>query len=121
MVQFFIFRLPNHRWCRFLCAEERVLCWGIVTGKQVGAIVITGKGKAFAAGADIREMKDKKFMDAYASRFVYHWNAVSAVRKPIIAAVNGYVSFFLSKQALNVMASFWQRMFLTFDTVGCSS
>ncbi|CAM6051424.1 unnamed protein product [Sphagnum compactum] len=57
---------------------------------QVGAIVITGKDKAFAAGADIKEMKDKRFVDAYASRFVFHWNSVSAIRKPIIAAVNGY-------------------------------
>uniref|UniRef100_A0A7I4BSS2 Probable enoyl-CoA hydratase, mitochondrial n=1 Tax=Physcomitrium patens TaxID=3218 RepID=A0A7I4BSS2_PHYPA len=57
---------------------------------QVGAIVLTGKGKAFAAGADIKEMKDKTMVDAYASRFVGHWNAVTAIRKPIIAAVNGY-------------------------------
>jgi hypothetical protein len=56
---------------------------------QVGAIVITGKDKAFAAGADIKEMKDKRFVDAYTSRFVFHWNSVSAIRKPIIAAVNG--------------------------------
>ncbi len=61
-----------------------IWCWW-----QVGAIVITGKDKAFAAGADIKEMKDKRFVDAYASRFVFHWNSVSAIRKPIIAAVNG--------------------------------
>lgn len=57
---------------------------------QVGALVITGKGKAFAAGADIKEMKDKAFVDAYASRFIHHWNAITSIRKPIIAAVNGY-------------------------------
>lgn len=57
---------------------------------QVGALVITGKGKAFAAGADIKEMKDKTFVDAYASRFIHHWNAITSIRKPIIAAVNGY-------------------------------
>lgn len=56
---------------------------------QVGALVITGKGKAFAAGADIKEMKDKTFVDAYASRFIHHWNAITSIRKPIIAAVNG--------------------------------
>lgn len=65
-----------------------ILRWNAYA-EQVGAIVLTGKGKAFAAGADIKEMKDKTMVDAYASRFVGHWNAVTAIRKPIIAAVNG--------------------------------
>ncbi|KAG0623490.1 hypothetical protein M758_3G178300 [Ceratodon purpureus] len=58
---------------------------------QVGAMVVTGKGEAFSAGVDIKEMRDKtNFVDAYASRFAHHWNAVTAIRKPIIAAMNGY-------------------------------
>ncbi|KAG0583987.1 hypothetical protein KC19_3G177600 [Ceratodon purpureus] len=58
---------------------------------QVGAMVVTGKGEAFSAGVDIQEMRDKtNFVDAYASRFAHHWNAVTAIRKPIIAAMNGY-------------------------------
>jgi len=54
--------------------------------QQVGAIVITSKGRQ---DADIKEMKDKTFIDAYSARFVHHWNAVTAIRKLIIAAVNG--------------------------------
>jgi enoyl-CoA hydratase len=57
---------------------------------QVGAIVVTGKGEAFSAGVDIKEMRDKtNFVDAYASRFAHRWNAVTGIRKPIIAAMNG--------------------------------
>ncbi|KAL3682052.1 hypothetical protein R1sor_000074 [Riccia sorocarpa] len=58
--------------------------------EEVGAIVITGRGKAFAAGADIKEMKDKTFQEAQKSRIFSHWNVLTAVRKPIIAAVNGF-------------------------------
>jgi enoyl-CoA hydratase len=55
----------------------------------VGAIVITGKGKAFAAGADIKEMKDKTFVEAQKSRIFRHWQLLTAVGKPIIGAING--------------------------------
>jgi enoyl-CoA hydratase len=57
----------------------------------VGAIVITGSDKAFAAGADIKEMKDKSFMDAYLADFLTRgWEKAAACRKPVIAAVAGY-------------------------------
>lgn len=57
----------------------------------IGAIVLTGSEKAFAAGADIKEMKDKTYMEAYAEDFVTaHWERVDACRKPVIAAVAGY-------------------------------
>ena len=57
----------------------------------IGAIVITGNEKAFAAGADIKEMKDKSFMDVYKQDFITdNWEAVSKCRKPVIAAVAGY-------------------------------
>ncbi|KAL4641084.1 enoyl-CoA hydratase, mitochondrial [Arapaima gigas] len=57
---------------------------------QVGAIVITGSEKAFAAGADIKEMQNRTFQECYGGNFLAHWNRVSTVKKPVIAAVNGY-------------------------------
>ncbi|EKV26862.1 Enoyl-CoA hydratase [Caenispirillum salinarum AK4] len=58
---------------------------------EIGAIVLTGSEKAFAAGADIKEMAGKSYMDAYLQDFITKgWQRVSTVRKPIIAAVNGY-------------------------------
>lgn len=44
----------------------------------------------FAAGADIKEMQNKTFQECYSSGFLAGWDKVSTVRKPIIAAVNGY-------------------------------
>jgi enoyl-CoA hydratase/carnithine racemase len=58
--------------------------------KEIGAIVITGDGKAFAAGADIREMEKMTFQEAYRKDMLGHWNDISKIRKPIIAAVNGF-------------------------------
>ena len=56
----------------------------------IGCIVIAGSEKAFAAGADIKEMLPKTYMDAYLEDFITSWEQVSRVRKPIIAAVAGY-------------------------------
>nr|QBH73204.1 putative cyclohex-1-ene-1-carboxyl-CoA hydratase [Carausius morosus] len=56
----------------------------------VGALVITGSEKAFAAGADIKEMEDHTFSIAAGGNFLGHWAQVSQCKKPIIAAVNGY-------------------------------
>jgi enoyl-CoA hydratase len=57
----------------------------------IGAIVITGNEKAFAAGADIKEMKDKSFMSAYLEDFLTtKWERVATCRKPVIAAVSGF-------------------------------
>ena len=57
----------------------------------IGAIVLTGSDKAFAAGADIKEMRDKTYMDVYLSDFITRgWERVTTCRKPIIAAVAGY-------------------------------
>ena len=56
----------------------------------IGCIILTGSEKAFAAGADIKEMADKSFMDAFMSDFATDWERVTRVRKPIIAAVAGY-------------------------------
>ena len=58
---------------------------------HVGAIVLTGSEKAFAAGADIKEMKDKGFVDVFREDFITRdWEAVTKARKPVIAAVAGY-------------------------------
>ena len=59
--------------------------------ETIGAIVITGSDKAFAAGADIKEMQSKSFVDAYKEDFITaEWETVTRVRKPVIAAVAGY-------------------------------
>ena len=58
---------------------------------EVGAMVLTGNEKAFAAGADIKEMRDKSFVDVYLSDFITtSWERITRCRKPIIAAVAGY-------------------------------
>ena len=57
----------------------------------IGAIVITGNEKAFAAGADIGLMKDYRYMDAFMSDYVTRdWEHIRRIRKPVIAAVAGY-------------------------------
>ncbi len=64
---------------------------GFDSEKGVGAIVITGSDKAFAAGADIAAMKDWSFVDAYKDDYITrNWDALRRVRKPMIAAVAGY-------------------------------
>jgi enoyl-CoA hydratase len=56
----------------------------------IGAIVLTGGDKAFAAGADIKEMQSRSFIDVYLSDFVKSWERITLCRKPVIAAVAGY-------------------------------
>jgi enoyl-CoA hydratase len=57
----------------------------------IGAIVITGNEKAFAAGADIGAMKDWTYMDVYRAEYISrNWETIKRVRKPVIAAVAGY-------------------------------
>jgi enoyl-CoA hydratase len=59
--------------------------------EAIGAIVVTGSEKAFAAGADIKEMQDKSYMDAYKGDFITKgWERLAKTRKPTIAAVAGY-------------------------------
>ncbi|MEX3011185.1 enoyl-CoA hydratase [Hoeflea sp. TYP-13] len=57
---------------------------------KIGAIVITGSEKAFAAGADIKEMQSLNFVEAYMGDFIGGWDKVGNVHKPMIAAVAGY-------------------------------
>ena len=57
----------------------------------IGAIVLTGSEKAFAAGADVEVMKNFSFMDVYKSQYITrNWEHVNTVRKPVIAAVAGF-------------------------------
>jgi enoyl-CoA hydratase len=59
--------------------------------RDIGAIVITGNEKAFAAGADIKEMQSSSFMDVYQADFITKdWERIDQCRKPVIAAVSGY-------------------------------
>ncbi|NXE43138.1 ECHM protein, partial [Ptilorrhoa leucosticta] len=100
--------------CEGLMAELRQALEAMESDPEVGAIVLTGSQKAFAgrrrfsshprvlggdwcptallfaAGADIKEMQNKTFQECYNSGFLAGWDKVSFVRKPIIAAVNGY-------------------------------
>lgn len=58
---------------------------------DIGCIIITGSSKAFAAGADIKEMRELTYMDAYYRDFITaNWERASKCRKPLIAAVAGY-------------------------------
>ena len=56
----------------------------------VGAVVITGSGKAFAAGADIKEMADQSYMDMYLADWFRDWEDFARLRIPTIAAVSGF-------------------------------
>jgi enoyl-CoA hydratase len=56
----------------------------------IGAIVLTGSEKAFAAGADIKEMQDKTFAEAFLGDFISKWERLTRVRKPVVAAVAGF-------------------------------
>jgi enoyl-CoA hydratase len=60
------------------------------TDDNIGCIVITGSDKAFAAGADIKEMADKAFTDVFLGDFAATWHRVAEARKPVIAAVAGF-------------------------------
>lgn len=58
--------------------------------KSIGCMVLTGSDKAFAAGADIKEMQKKRYPDTYLNDHIAPWDRVSQRRKPIIAAVAGF-------------------------------
>jgi enoyl-CoA hydratase len=58
--------------------------------ENIGCLLITGSDKAFAAGADIKEMADKSFTEAYLGNFAADWDGAARTRKPIVAAVAGF-------------------------------
>ena len=70
--------------------EINVALDGFEADAAIGAVVITGSEKAFAAGADVKEMKDLAFPSTYLDDFITAWDRVSNRRKPIIAAVSGF-------------------------------
>jgi enoyl-CoA hydratase len=57
---------------------------------SIMCVIITGSEKAFAAGADIKEMQGKSYMDAFMGNFAADWDRVARMRKPVIAAVSGF-------------------------------
>ena len=73
-----------------LIAELTKAIEGFDADDKIGCMLITGSDKAFAAGADIKEMADKPFIEAYLGDFVSDWNAAAKARKPIVAAVAGF-------------------------------
>lgn len=73
-----------------LIDELNIALNGFECDPQIGCIVITGSAKAFAAGADIKEMVGKTYIEAYLDDFITSWEGVSRVRKPILAAVAGF-------------------------------
>ena len=71
-------------------AEINTALDGFEKDPAIGCIVITGSEKAFAAGADIKEMQDLSFPQTYIDDFITAWDRVAGRRKPIIAAVSGF-------------------------------
>jgi len=57
---------------------------------EVGAIVLTGSQKAFAAGADIKEMSEREYPDTFVNDMLTWWDDITKIKKPIVGAVNGY-------------------------------
>lgn len=77
--------------CTPLILELNAALRDFQADKSIGAIVLTGSDRAFAAGADIKEMKDLTFSDAYGNDFIESWSdLVTFLKKPLITAVNGY-------------------------------
>jgi enoyl-CoA hydratase len=77
--------------CAALIAELGQALDAFEADDGVGCIIVTGSEKAFAAGADIKEMASRGYMDVYLSDFITKgWERISTVRKPVIAAVAGF-------------------------------
>jgi len=77
--------------CDALIRELGTALDGFERDAAIGAIVLTGSEKAFAAGADIKEMAAQSFVDCYLSDFITNgWERITTCRKPIIAAVAGF-------------------------------
>jgi enoyl-CoA hydratase len=73
-----------------LIAELNAALEAFEADPAVGCTVLTGSEKAFAAGADVKEMAEKTYVDAYLGRFLDGWTRIAETRKPIIAAVSGF-------------------------------
>jgi len=73
-----------------LIAELNAALEAFEADPAVGCTVLTGSEKAFAAGADVKEMAEKTYVEAYLARFLDGWTRIAETRKPIIAAVSGF-------------------------------
>ena len=73
-----------------LIAELNQALDGFEADDAIGAVVITGSERAFAAGADIREMQHLTYIEALSGSFIESWQRVTRMKKPVIAAVAGY-------------------------------
>jgi len=73
-----------------LVAELGKALAGFDADPDIAAVVLTGSDKAFAAGADVKEMAELDFAQAYGSDFIDAWHELARHRKPVIAAVAGY-------------------------------
>lgn len=76
--------------CNGLMTEINVALDGFEKDGAISAVVITGSEKAFAAGADIKEMQNNTYAKCITGNFLNDWARISKCQKPIIAAVNGY-------------------------------
>jgi len=77
--------------CAALIDELGQALDGLEADDAIGCIVITGSERAFAAGADIKEMQAKTYMDAYKEDFITQgWERLAETRKPVVAAVAGF-------------------------------
>ena len=76
--------------CDQMVAElgAQLLAWG--ADPAIGAIVITGSEKAFAAGADIKEMQHRRYPAVLQDDFIARWETILRIKKPVIAAVAGF-------------------------------
>jgi enoyl-CoA hydratase len=75
---------------RALVAELFAAIDSFEANEAIGCMLITGNEKAFAAGADIKEMAEKTFIEAYLGNFCADWDRAARTRKPIVAAVAGF-------------------------------
>jgi enoyl-CoA hydratase len=73
-----------------LMAELSAALTRLEADADIGCLVVTGSQKAFAAGADIKEMAEKTFSEAFMGDFAAGWHGLAETRKPTIAAVAGY-------------------------------
>ncbi|MEK9660876.1 MAG: enoyl-CoA hydratase-related protein, partial [Alphaproteobacteria bacterium] len=77
--------------CAALVAEMGEALDGFEADDNIRCLIVTGSEKAFAAGADIKEMADKSYVGAYLEDFITQgWERITRCRKPVIAAVSGY-------------------------------
>jgi enoyl-CoA hydratase len=76
--------------CDQLMAELGTALRAFDADPAIGAIVLSGSEKAFAAGADIKEMQSRRYPDVLLNDFIGPWEVVTTIRKPVIAAVAGF-------------------------------